>query len=149
MNKKSIWFTPNPDLKLLNEQSGNTLVSHLDIEFTDISENSITATMPVDARTVQPMRRLHGGASAALAETLGSIAAWLTMDPQGGKAPVGIELNINHIRPAFEGCGKVTGVATPVHLGQTLQVWEIKIYSPESKLLAVSRLTVSIISVTR
>src|SRR6185369_17668312 len=98
-------------------------------------DNFLKAKMPVDSRTRQPEGLLHGGASAALAETLGSIAAGLCVDREK-KTIVGLEINANHIRPVR--AGWVTGVAKPIHVGSTTQVWEIKIYNELDKLVCVS-----------
>lgn len=122
--------------------SKNTLAEHLGIEFLAVSPKLIKAKMPVDHRTVQPFGILHGGASVALAETLGSIAAQMNIDQEKNVA-VGLDINANHIRSVNEGF--VYGVATPMHIGRTVQVWEIKITNEDDKLVCVSRLTVSII----
>ncbi len=99
--------------------------------------------MPVDNRTVQPFRILHGGASVALAETLGSIAAQMNIDQQNLVA-VGLDINANHIRSVRNGF--VYGETTPVHIGRSTHVWEIKITNEDDKLVCISRLTVSIIA---
>jgi 1,4-dihydroxy-2-naphthoyl-CoA hydrolase len=129
-------------LEEFRERSKGTLGEHLGIEFTAIGDNWLEARMPVDHRTVQPMGLLHGGASAALAETLGSIGSLLCIDPKT-HAAVGIEINANHIKSAKSGW--VTGRAQPLHLGRTIHVWEIKIQNDNSELVCVSRLTVAII----
>ena len=98
--------------------------------------------MPVDHRTVQPFRLLHGGASCVLAETLGSIASNLIVDPKKFYA-VGQSINANHIRSAKEGDQAVKGIATPIHLGRQSHVWEINIYNEQGKLICVSRLTMA------
>ena len=122
--------------------SENTMVTHLGIEFTAITENSISATMPVDHRTVQPYGILHGGASVALAETLGSVAAHASIDYNKYQS-VGLEINANHIRSVNS--GKVTGTATAVHIGRSTHVWSIEIKNDEGKLVCTSRLTMAII----
>ena len=96
--------------------------------------------MPVDARTRQTAGILHGGASAALAETLGSIAASMCIDSER-KRIVGLEINANHIRSVTDGW--VTGITTPIHVGNTTQIWEIRIYNEQEKLVCISRLTVA------
>lgn len=137
----SIWKTTMtvPQLQALTT---NTLVEHLDIQITEIGADYLTATMPVDQRTHQPMGILHGGASVALAETLGSIAAQMAAEP--GCACVGLEINANHI--ASVRSGRVTGTATPVHIGRSTQVWDIKITAEEGKTVCVSRLTMSVLN---
>ena len=118
------------------------MVEHLGIEFTAVSSQSISASMPVDQRTVQPYGILHGGASVALAETLGSVAAHASIDFNKYQS-VGLEINANHIRSVRE--GKVFGTATPVHLGRSTHVWSIEIRNEEEKLVCTSRLTMAII----
>jgi 1,4-dihydroxy-2-naphthoyl-CoA hydrolase len=138
----SIWFleaTPES----LDAISANTMVEHLGIEFTAIDEDSITARMPVDHRTVQPVGLLHGGASVALAETLGSVAATLCVNPADTTC-VGLEINANHIRSVRSGF--VTGVARPLHLGNSTQVWDIRIFEDEQeRLVCVCRLTMAVL----
>jgi 1,4-dihydroxy-2-naphthoyl-CoA hydrolase len=118
------------------------LAEHLGIEFTEISGDFIRATMPVDQRTRQPYGVLHGGASVALAETLGSTGATMCVDPDEFQC-VGQEINANHVRPAFS--GHVTGTARPVHLGGRTQVWTIEIVNEPGDLVCTSRLTIAII----
>ena len=135
----AIWKTMTTTDQL-QERSKNTLAEHLGIVFLEIGEDFLKAKMPVDNRTRQPAGLLHGGASAALAETLGSVAAALCVD--GGKRDiVGLEINANHIRPVHEGW--VTGITKPVHLGKSTQVWEIRIFTEDDKLVCISRLTVA------
>jgi len=124
----------------LNQFAQNTLVDHLQIEITEIAEKSITATMPVEDFTRQPMGFLHGGASAVLAETLGSIAAHLAAEE--GTISFGVELNANHLRSVKDGV--VTAVAEPLRIGSSLQVWDIKISDERKELVCVSRLTVAV-----
>jgi 1,4-dihydroxy-2-naphthoyl-CoA hydrolase len=133
----------NPTLEQLREISRNTLADHLGMEFIEIGDDYLKAKMPVDHRTKQPAGLLHGGASVALAETLGSMAAALCVDREK-KQVMGIEINANHIRPVT--AGWVTGAARPVHIGGTTQIWEIKIYNQEDKLVCISRLTVAIVN---
>lgn len=133
---------PRITAEMLNAGSQNTMVSHLGIEFTEVGQDVVKATMPVDRRTIQPLGLLHGGASAALAETLGSVAATLHVDPET-QAVVGLEINANHVRPVREGV--VFGAARPIHLGRKTQVWEIKITDKDDKLVSISRLTVMVI----
>jgi 1,4-dihydroxy-2-naphthoyl-CoA hydrolase len=126
----------------LNSRFINNIGTHLGIEFLEITENSLVATMPVDDRTRQPYGILHGGASVVLAETLGSIASNLIVEDQG-KIGVGLEVNANHLRPVKDGL--VRGVCTPIHIGAKTHVWDIKIYEKHGKLSCISRLTVAII----
>ena len=116
-------------------------MEHLGIEITALGDDSITATMPVDHRTHQPFGLLHGGASVALAETLGSVAAHCTVDDQT-KYCVGLEINANHIKSVRDGF--VYGTAKPVHIGRKTQVWEIKIVNEKKELVCVSRITLAV-----
>ncbi len=120
----------------------NTMVEHLGIEVTSIGEDFIVAKMPVDRRTHQPYGLLHGGASVALAETLGSVAAHCTVDDQN-KYCVGLEINANHIKSVKSGI--VIGTARPLHIGGRTHVWEIKITNEEQDIVCVSRLTMAVI----
>ena len=137
-------FPVDVQLESLRQMSENTMVSHLGIEFVEVGDNYIKATMPVDHRTVQPMGLLHGGASVALAETLGSVGATLTLDLRKQHA-VGLEINTNHLRSMRSGI--VTGTATPIHIGKTTQVWSIEITNEENKKVAISRITMAILDV--
>lgn len=137
---KNIWFT-QATLEYLN-QSSETLVGHLGIEFTEIGDEHVTARMPVDARTHQPYGLLHGGASVALAETLGSTGAGLCVDP-ARQYVVGLEINANHVRAVKEGW--VTGTARPLHRGKTTQIWEIRIVDDAGKLVCISRITMAVL----
>lgn len=134
-----IW-NKETDIEQLQALSEDTMVRHLGIEFTAIGDDFLEARMPVDARTMQPMGLLHGGASVALAESLGSIGAYLCA--ADGKKCVGLEINANHIRAVRKGW--VIGRATPLHLGRTTQVWDIRIRDEHDNLICVSRLTVSV-----
>lgn len=136
-----IWYTEFT-AEALNGQPKNHLGGLLDIQFTEVGEDSLSATMPVDERTHQPAGILHGGASVVLAETLGSIASYMCIDPERYQA-VGLEINANHLRPVKS--GKVTGICKPLHIGAKTHVWEIKIYDARGKMNCVSRLTVAII----
>jgi 1,4-dihydroxy-2-naphthoyl-CoA hydrolase len=140
--QNSIWF--NKDLKIFDIQSfgENNLGAHLGMEFAELGADYLKGTMPVDHRTKQPYGLLHGGASVALAETLGSVASALVVDHEKFMC-VGLEINANHVRSAREGI--VTGTCTPIHLGKTTHVWDIKIHDSRDKLICVSRLTVAII----
>lgn len=134
-------FPKEATLNKLNALNQNTLVEHLGILITEIGEDWLKGTMPVDQRTQQPLGLLHGGASVALAETLGSIAATITLDIDKQYA-VGLEINANHVRSAKNGF--VTGVAKAVHMGRKTQVWEIKISNDQEKLVCISRITMAI-----
>ncbi|MBA2079502.1 MAG: thioesterase [Rhodanobacter sp. 68-29] len=132
------------DLARINAWSANTLMEVLGIRITDIGEDWLRGTMPVDHRTHQPYGLLHGGASVALAETLGSTAAMLSLDPAQARA-VGLEINANHIR-GVRG-GTVTGTAKALHLGRSTHVWEIRIEDEQQRLVCVSRLTMAVVPV--
>tara|TARA_B110001454_G_C12722586_1_gene435443 strand:- start:8279 stop:8707 length:429 start_codon:yes stop_codon:yes gene_type:complete len=136
-----IWKTV-PTVDQLNKISKNTAVDHLGIEITEVGDDFIKATMPVDQRTKQPMGLLHGGASVLLAESLGSLASVFCRNNED-EQPVGIEINANHLKSATDGI--VTGVVKPVHIGRTLHVWEIRIENQKNQLCCISRLTVSLI----
>lgn len=137
-----IWFSEFSPQQL-NDRPKNHMGAFLDIQFTKIEADSLTATMPVDERTHQPAGILHGGASVALAETLGSIASYMCIDPQKYQA-VGLEINANHLRPVKSGL--VTGICKPLHIGAKTHVWEIKIYNDKGKMNCISRLTVAILN---
>ncbi|GAB4330234.1 MAG: hotdog fold thioesterase [Calditrichia bacterium] len=137
----SIWFK-NFTLEEINRLSRDTLLEHLDIRFEEIGPDYLTASMPVDRRTVQPMGLLHGGASAALAESLGSVAATLCVD-SSQYACVGMEINANHLKPVRE--GRVLGITKPLHIGKSSQVWEIRISDEKKRLVCVSRLTLAVV----
>lgn len=143
MHKTSIWFTPF-EVEEINQRAEGTLSSHLGICFTEAGSDFLRATMPVDARTIQPMGILNGGASCALAETVGSAAANYCIN-QKTHICVGLDINMNHIRPARTIDKWVQATAKPLHLGKTTQVWEIKILDPHEKLVAVSRLTMAVL----
>ena len=138
-----IWITPL-SLEEINKRARNTLSDHLGIEFVAVGDDHLSASMPVDHRTCQPMGILHGGASCALAETVGSAAANYCVD-QSQKVCVGLDINANHLRSVRSG-SFVTAVAKPIHLGKSTQVWEIKIYNESKQLISVSRLTMAIMS---
>jgi uncharacterized protein (TIGR00369 family) len=113
------------------------------IEIVELSKDKVVATMPVDDRTKQPFGLLHGGASAALAETVASIGAYMNCDHET-QAAVGVELNANHIRGKTD--GTVTATATPIHRGRTTHVWDIRIVDENDKLVCVSRCTLAIVN---
>ena len=137
----SIWFR-TPRLETARQQAAGTMVEHLDIRVSEVGDDYLKATMPVDERTKQPMGLLHGGASVALAETLGSLAANLTVDTEKS-ACVGLEINANHVRAARS--GRVTGTARPVHIGRTTQVWQIEIHDDSDRLICTSRITLAVL----
>jgi 1,4-dihydroxy-2-naphthoyl-CoA hydrolase len=133
---------PDVTLEDLNRLSKGTMAEHLGIEFTEVGADFIAARMPVVEKTKQPMGLLHGGASVALAETLGSVAAYCVINLEKQHA-VGLEINANHVRGVSEGF--VYGKALPLHIGKTTHVWEIKIVNEQNKLVCVSRITVAVL----
>jgi len=137
----SIWIRRRP-LPELNAFHRGTLVAQLGIEFTEQGADYLVGRMPVDDRTRQPYGLLHGGASVALAETLGSFAAAMTVDTERVQV-VGQEINANHLRAVRE--GHVTGTARPIHLGSRSQVWGIDIRDDAGRLVCVSRLTLALL----
>lgn len=139
---RHIWKQDGISLEQLNAQTHNTMAQVLGIEFTELAPGQLCATMPVDARTHQPFGLLHGGASAALAETVGSVASWLCIDPEQ-QICVGMEINCNHLRAKRQ--GTVTATASPLHLGATTHVWDIRIKDERDHLICVSRLTVAVL----
>ena len=139
---KKLWYT-EPNISDLNSSHKSHIGTLLGIEFTEIGDDFIKATMPVDARTHQPFGILHGGASVVLAESVGSIASWLIVNPEKYMA-VGLEVNANHLRPVK--AGLVTAMCTPIHIGGKTHVWDIKMYDDRGKMNCVSRLTVAIIA---
>ena len=126
----------------LNKLSANTLANSLGIEMIEIGDDFISAKMPVDQRTHQPLGMLHGGASVALAETLGSIGAYCCLDHKTQYC-VGLEINANHIKSIKSGF--VIGTARPLHIGKKTQVWEIKITNEQKELICISRITMAVI----
>lgn len=142
MTKKTIWKQA-VNLDGLNKFSSHTMVQHIGIEFTEYGDDYLMAKMPVDHRTVQPVRLLHGGASAALAETLGSTAGSLVIDTNHQHV-VGVELNCSHVRSGREG-EYVYAKTYPVKIGRKLQVWQIDIKNEQDKIVCVSRLTLAVI----
>lgn len=128
----------------VQQRGTGTMIEHLGITITEVGNDFLKGTMPVDHRTVQPMGILHGGASAALAETLGSLAANLVVDSEK-KYCVGLDINANHIRPAKGGL--VTGRAKPLHIGSSTQVWSIEISDEANRLVCISRLTMAVLEI--
>ena len=135
------WFNKNVSVEDLEPLGKGTMTEHLGFEWVEIGNNFLKAKMPVDQRTQQPHGLLHGGASCVLAETVGSIASYLVIDPAEFYC-VGIEINANHIRSAKEGF--VYGTCSPLHIGSSTHVWDIRITNEEGKLICISRLTVAI-----
>jgi 1,4-dihydroxy-2-naphthoyl-CoA hydrolase len=131
-------------LEELNKMARNTILEVLDIKVTGMGEDYIEATMPVDARTHQVYGILHGGASAVLAETLGSIGAMLVIDPANFYC-VGLEINANHIKAVKSGI--VKGIAKPIHTGRSTQVWQIEIKTEAGELVCISRLTLAVVPI--
>jgi 1,4-dihydroxy-2-naphthoyl-CoA hydrolase len=129
-------------LPQLNQLSQGNMAEFLGIEYTEIGADFLCARMPVDHRTRQPMGLLHGGASVVLAETLGSVGSFCTIDPEKQYC-VGLDINANHIRGVSG--GYVNGRATPLHIGRTTQVWEIRITDEAGKLVCISRLTMAVL----
>lgn len=143
MSDGVIWFGGRqPVLDELNPVSANTLQRHLGMEVSGVGDDWLQLRMPVDSRTHQPFGRLHGGASVALAETVGSMAAGYCVDPEKSVA-VGLEINANHVRPAYDGW--VYATARPETIGRTTQVWSIRIEDEAGKLVCISRFTVAVI----
>jgi len=137
----SIWRSPKTIEQLNGAQSG-TLIQQLGIRFTEVGADYLRGTMPVDERTKQPFGLLHGGASVALAETLGSMGAAMCVEPSKFLC-VGQEINANHVRAVSSGL--VTGTARPLHIGGRTQVWTIEIVNEAGKLVCASRLTMAVI----
>jgi 1,4-dihydroxy-2-naphthoyl-CoA hydrolase len=137
----SIWFKEYK-LEDIAWMSKGTIVEAIGIEITEIAPESLKGRMPIDHRTVQPMKILHGGASVVLAETLGSIAAGLIIDPNNYFC-VGLDINANHLRPASTGF--VYGEAKPIHIGKKTQVWSIEIKNEDGKMVCISRITMSVL----
>ena len=137
-----IWFR-DYSLDTLRAMRNANMTAHLGFEFVEVGPDFIRGRLPVDHRTTQPFGILHGGASCVLSESLGSIAAWMTIDPEEFRA-VGIEINANHIRAVTEGA--VIGTCAPLHIGKRTQVWQTDITEEATgKRVAISRLTVAII----
>ncbi|SDB81879.1 uncharacterized domain 1-containing protein [Raineyella antarctica] len=140
----SIWFDGPPDVAEVNARSRGSAVEHLGIEIISCTDDSLRGRMRVDERTVQPAGVLHGGASVLFAETLASWAATYVVD-QTKQYAVGLEVNANHVRPGLP--GMLEGVATPLNLGRTTQIWDIRITNEAGKLVCVSRCTMAVLDV--
>ena len=126
-------------LEEVNKLSKGTLMETLDIECLSIEKDLITAKMPVDERTFQPFKILHGGASLALAETIGSVGSHIVLGPDSGKTSRGAGINASHLRAVKS--GYVIGEARPVHLGKTTHIWDIRIHDDQNRLVSIARLT--------
>ncbi len=138
----SIWFNKSFSLSDLKYLGTKTMGHHLGMEWTEVGPGYLKMRMPVDERTKQPYGLLHGGASVALAETVGSVASHFVVDPDKFIC-VGLEINANHLRGVKEGF--VTATCTPIHIGASTHVWDIKIHDEREKLVCISRLTVAIL----
>ena len=138
----SIWFNKSITLDDIKNFGKETMAHYLGMEWVEIGEDFLKLSMPVNEKTKQPYGILHGGASCALAETIGSVASALVID-RDKFICVGLEINANHVRSAKDGL--VTGHCTPLHLGKSTHVWDIKIYDEDRKLICISRLTVAIL----
>lgn len=139
----AIWFNKESSIDDIPNISADTMAGYLGMEWIEIGPSHLKMRMPVNNRTIQPYGILHGGASCALAETIGSLASHLVIDPSTHYC-VGLEINANHIRSAREGF--IIAHCTPIHLGRSTHVWDIKIEDEARKLVCVSRLTVAILN---
>ena len=139
----SIW-KKSADVEGLNQGMTSNMASHLGMEVIELGEDYICGTMPVDERTKQPLGLLHGGASVALSETLGSIGATLACD--SNQYCVGLEINANHLKSVTS--GKVTGTARPIHIGRSTQVWEIRLENDQGQITCISRITLAVKTMT-
>ena len=143
MANNPIWFNKNLSLTDL-VHTENTMGTHLGMQWVEVGNDYLKMSMPVDDRTKQPYGLLHGGASCALAETVGSVASYYVLD-SSKYICVGLEINANHVRSAKQGL--VIATATRLHLGSTTHLWDIKIHDENEKLICVSRLTVAILKI--
>ena len=135
----SIWFDNYTVEDIVTK---DTMVEHLGIEVTELGDDYVVGTMPVDKRTKQPFGILHGGASVALAETLASYGGYLTIDPEKYHV-VGVEINANHLKVARSGI--VTGNCSPIQRGRSTQVWQTEITNEDNELVCVSRITLMVL----
>lgn len=143
MSETNVWWEGQlPSLEAMTAGGASSMPGFLGIEFTDVGPDSVTARMPVNDRTRQPFGRIHGGASVVLAETVGSVAASFALDRSKFVA-VGMEINANHVRPAYD--GYVHATATALNVGRTTQIWSIRITDDAGKLVCVSRITMAVI----
>ena len=132
------------DVERLQQEMQGTLLEHLGLTIEGIGDDWISVRMPVDKRTIQPYGILHGGASVALAESLGSLASVLCIEDPPTHTPVGVEINANHLRPVPEG-RYVIGTLSPIRIGRRMHVWNIEIRDPDDRLVCISRLTIMIV----
>lgn len=132
------------DAERLQQTMRGTLPEHLGLTLEGIGDDWISVRMPVDKRTIQPYGILHGGASVALAESLGSLASVLCIEDPSAHTPVGVEINANHLRPVPEG-RYVIGTLSPIRVGRRIHVWNIEIRDPDDRLVCLSRLTIMIV----
>ena len=133
-----------PDVAELQQTTKGTLLEHLGLTIEGVGDEWISLRMPVDHRTIQPYGILHGGASLALAESLGSLASVLCIDDPSTHTPVGVEINANHLRPVPDG-QFVIGTLSPIRIGRRMHVWNIEIRDPQDRLVCISRLTIMIV----
>ena len=133
-----------PDVAELQQTTKGTLLEHLGLMIEGVGDDWISLRMPVDHRTIQPYGILHGGASVALAESLGSLASVLCIEDPATHTPVGVEINANHLRPVPEG-QFVIGTLSPIRIGRRMHVWNIEIRDPQDRLVCISRLTIMIV----
>lgn len=137
-----IWFNKELQLSDVQHVGPDTMATYLDMEWTEVGPDYLCMRMPVVSKTKQPYGLLHGGASCALAETIGSVASYLCIDPDKYLC-VGMEINANHLKGVRE--GYVTATCRPLHLGRSSHVWDIRIHQEDGALVCVSRLTVAVI----
>jgi len=137
----ALWTRPL-SIEILRRIHVGTAPEHLGIEFLEVGDDFIRARMPVDRRTLQPMGIVHGGVSVVLAETLGSCGAGFSVPPD--RRVVGLDINANHIRAVTSGW--ITGLAQPVHLGRSTQVWQIEIRDDQARLTCIARLTLAVLA---
>lgn len=137
----SLWFRPIT-LEEINKRSENTLSHYLGIKFTELTDNSITAVMPVTNNIKQPVGIVHGGANVVLAETLASTAANYAVDLEKYYC-VGLEINANHIRSVTK--GTITAITTPIHIGKMTHIWAIELFNQEKKITCISRMTACVL----
>lgn len=137
-----IWKQP-ASLEAINASSADTLVAWLGITYTELGDDYLVAQMPVDHRTMQPMRLLHGGASVALAESMGSVASFLCIEDPGTQSIVGVDINATHLNSVNS--GHVTATARALKLGKRLHVWQIEIKDERDRLVCVSRITIAVV----
>ena len=133
-----------PDIAGLQQATKGTLLEHLGLTVEGVGDDWISLRMPVDHRTIQPYGILHGGASLALAESLGSLASVLCIEDPSTHTPVGVEINANHLRPVPDG-QFVVGTLSPIRIGRRMHVWNIEIRDPQDRLVCISRLTIMVV----